>query len=887
MDLDATGKINRFLVKPFGTDSLGNSAGLDIRVFDTTNFTIDLTDWGKNDRTLLDSLQMAISFHSDSSLRVSGTMLEHPDISITAASRELSYRASSEVSDMVTFYLRGKGQYYSDKLVLPVDTLALDFGNKFVWQTEQPFKVTIDSGGGIAMDTLSLYRPELGYDPEKLLAQRVKIGFALTGDSIRYAFVHAPLLKLKEIPLFFSQGKPDEQYSSLGGNITNLALDANGSLADPTMHSSLHIKNFNFNDVTFDTCSASLTLEHRTVTGQSTFHVDTAKFSIQSRRSGKEVLALPFNNSFFVSIDSFPVHLKFAGAKETEEQKRAFRERVFAIRAEGKDYPLDMFSPFLPLVSDVHGLFNAKLSLFGTVDSIHLRGNMDIQRSSLIMSTTNVPYYLSGTISLTESEMRFDSITVENLPSDDKDGEALVRGILHFDGLKPENFDFTMESNRLTVMTDNTKEVMPSFYGPLTIQTGERPLRFFGSMDEPHISGDLIIPHANLTLPQNTVGGEGSGSDEIIYRTLDTLEEVRPDTTVKLIQFVAPLSLYDEEDSAPSIKKPQSATPAKNVLLKAQHPTKELSFTEKLLYDTLRVSIPGDVWLNIYFNKAKGLFGDQLTAEVRSEGDLTLKRKFQGTPIQFNGVVAVTERSSYTFLKAFNPVYGTITFLNDISNPILNIKAEYIGQDVSPDAKTGEYREYKVLLTITGTPSEPKLTMEMYQKNLATGRFEKMDEPEDVIKNDVLAFLATGTVMSQTGATNSQEISQSLKNSVGSQAANTIMNSVLGQTALKNYIRSASVEFGETTKLKVTAGYKDITFQYGSQSLSDPLAADYMVEIPASTFMKFKNARNLLTRFEAHNYSLGTGSPNSVIIQPNFAVSVFYRWFLPAHVLFR
>jgi hypothetical protein len=176
--------------------------------------------------------------------------------------------------------------------------------------------------------------------------------------------------------------------------------------------------------------------------------------------------------------------------------------------------------------------------------------------------------------------------------------------------------------------------------------------------------------------------------------------------------------------------------------------------------------------------------------------------------------------------------------------------------------------------------------MEMYQKNLATGRFEKMDEPEDVIKNDVLSFLATGTVMSQTGATNSQEISQSLKNSVGSQAANTIMNSVLGQTALKNYIRSASVEFGETTKLKVTAGYKDITFQYGSQSLSDPLAADYIVEIPASTFMKFKNARNLRFQFEAHNYSLGTGSPNSVIIQPNFAGSVLYRFALPPHSLF-
>ena len=104
---------------------------------------------------------------------------------------------------------------------------------------------------------------------------------------------------------------------------------------------------------------------------------------------------------------------------------------------------------------------------------------------------------------------------------------------------------------------------------------------------------------------------------------------------------------------------------------------------------------------------------------------------------------------------------------------------------------------------------------------------------------------------------------------------------------MKNYLRNVSLDYrgsAEPTGLKLTAGYKDITFQYGAQDLSNPSAADYTVEVPASAFAKFNNAKNIIFQITAHTYSLSS-STTSVINQPNFEGVVMYRFQIPGHSL--
>ncbi len=882
LGLTANGNIYQFLFKNRATlkDPKADESGVNIRVFDTTTFKLNLTDMTKDEDHLFDSLLASLVVESDSTIRVSGAMIHKPEVSVSAKRRGLDYSLSGGVNDFVDAYLKGRGNYSNEGASFPIDTIALDFGNNFVWQTESKPTVTLDTFGRITLDTLAFYRPDLGYDPENLLAQRVKFGLDMTTDSIRHAFIDAPQLKLKELPLFFSQGKRQEQFSSVVGRITRMHGELSGALANPTGSIDLLVRNFNFNDVTFDSTLIQATFADHTLKGTSIFRVDTGKFAVDSRRAGKEVLALPYDNKFLLVLDSFPLNISLAVGDTSEKAKYLRSRRAFSLHAIADGYPLDFFGPFLPLVKDVHGLANAEIRAFGDIDSIQLDGKALITNSTMTIANTNVPYRINGALSLDENEIRFDSINVENLPEDDPNGRAFATGKLEMKGLTPGGFDFTMKTNRLTVMTDATKDVLKNIYGPLAIRSGIRPIHFYGNLNEPHLDGDLTIVQGFLTLPQNTSASNASSGD-IIYRTIypdeDSTGEVVevPDTMPKN------LTIYDIEDN-PSL----SVLPKKPTLKEqrnlAIYSKAELSFMDKMLYD-MDIAIPGDLWINIFFARGKGLLGEQLSAELRTDRTLTLKRERVGAPLSFKGDLTVTDRSSYKFIKDFNPVYGTISFVDDISNPLLNIKAEYGAYN---SIKTSDY--YKILLKITGTANEPKLDMEIYKRIESSRQFVLDDQHKgDQAMADGLYFLTTNAFQSDLSDAESKNVASQLANTIPSALANSMINGFIGSSDLKNYLRNVSLDYGgsaEPTGLKLTAGYKDITFQYGAQDLSNPSAADYTVEVPASAFAKFKNSKNIVFQFTAHTYSLSS-STTSVINQPNFEAAVMYRFEIPGHSL--
>jgi hypothetical protein len=882
LGLTANGNIYQFLFKNRATlkDPKAGESGTNIRIFDTTTFKLNLTDMTRDEDHLFDSLLASLVVESDSTIRVSGAMIHKPDVSVSAKKRGLDYSLAGGVNDFVDVYLKGKGNYSNEGATFPIDSIALDFGNNFVWQTERSPTVALDTFGRITLDTLAFYRPDLGYDPENLLAQRVKFGLDMTTDSIRHAFIDAPQIKLKELPLFFSRGQRQEEFSSVVGRITRMHAELSGALANPSGSIDLLVRNFNFNDVTFDSTLIQATLADHTLKGTSIFRVDTGKFAVDSRRAGKEVLALPYDNKFLLVLDSFPINISLDPGDSSEKAKYLRSRRAFSLHAIADGYPLDFFGPFLPLVKDVHGLANAEIRAFGDIDSIQLDGKAVITNSTMTIANTNVPYRINGKLSLDENEIRFDSINVENLPEDDPNGRAFATGKLEMKGLTPGGFDFTMKTNRLTVMTDATKDVLKNIYGPLAIRSGVRPIHFHGNLNEPHLDGDLTIVQGFLTLPQNTSASSASSGD-IIYRTIYNDEDSIKEVVEVADTMPKNLTIYDIEDN-PSLSVMTKKPTLKEQRNLATYSKTELSFMDKMLYD-LNISIPGDLWINIFFARGKGLLGEQLSAELRTDRTLTLKRDKVGAPLNFRGDLTVTDRSSYKFIKDFNPVYGTISFVNDISNPLLDIKAEYGAYN---SIKTSDY--YKILLKITGTANEPKLDMEIY-KRIESSRQFVLDEMHkgDQAMADGLYFLTTNAFQSDLSDAESKNVASQLATTIPSALANSMINGFIGSSDLKNYLRNVSLDYGgsaEPTGLKLTAGYKDITFQYGAQDLSNPSAADYTVEVPASAFAKFKDSKNVIFQFTAHTYSLSS-STTSVINQPNFEAAVMYRFPIPGHSL--
>src|SRR5205823_7427438 len=129
---------------------------------------------------------------------------------------------------------------------------------------------------------------------------------------------------------------------------------------------------------------------------------------------------------------------------------------------------------------------------------------------------------------------------------------------------------------------------------------------------------------------------------------------------------------------------------------------------------------------------------------VKSDGNVFFLRNEPGEEFRTSGTIRLTERSSFKFFtKEFTPVTGTITFIKDISNPELDIAAEYTGQHTIPTTTPPVSEPIKIVLLVHGTRNDPQLTMELYRKN-TQGDFIKDPRSQDLVSNDVLSYLATG-----------------------------------------------------------------------------------------------------------------------------------------------
>src|SRR5262249_55046358 len=135
---------------------------------------------------------------------------------------------------------------------------------------------------------------------------------------------------------------------------------------------------------------------------------------------------------------------------------------------------------------------------------------------SFLLPFTNIRYNVEGPIRLSNAQLLFDTLAVSNVAADDPRGTATLNGHLDFKGFKLDSMRFYLTTQRLLVLNDASRETLKTIYGPLTIQSGGAPLTFYGTMDEPHLDGDINVLQAYLTLPP-TISAAQLQNDGITY----------------------------------------------------------------------------------------------------------------------------------------------------------------------------------------------------------------------------------------------------------------------------------------------------------------------------------------------------------------------------------
>ncbi len=857
MSVRVEGKLNHLFIS--SNTAFGDSTVIPTVIGKELDLRIGLRRLTDDPNTVLSQARGWVRVSSDSSLYVSGVNISQPSAAIRLDRDSIRYSFSGSVEDKTDFKLKGNASVRGSTKSFALDSVLLTFSDGFQWFNEGLTHVKISNTGLIRLDTLTLIKPEPSFDPGNRFAQRLSLGLEMLGDSIHYAYLHTSMLRVADLPKFFSAWTDVSALSNMTGRLPRFNIDAKGTFAHPQATADLLIKNITYNTVTIDSGSAQLSYKDATLRGKALLHVDSEAYSIENLAHGREQVIPIKANAFTVDIDSVPFLFSLAKYPGWQRDSALVYKRPLDVRLQTKDFPVDMFSSFVPVISNLHGLSDIGLFLHGTRDSIIYGGQAIISKGSFGIPYTNLGYQFSGPIKLANSELRFDNVTITNFPNDDPEGRGQVNGSFHFKGFGVDHFDLSLRTPHLLVLSDASKQTMKTIYGPLVIQSGNEPLRFHGTFDEPHLDGILTIPQAYLTLPQTVTSAVQVQNDGITYvvisqkveQPLDSLSS--PDTTAAPNTYDPEQEAFESESydvKTPAI--PQTGDEESETTAEEATPSNEIPFMDRMLY-YLKITIPGDFWLNINFNRAYGLTGEQLKAELQTLDTLKFSRFTAGASYNFNGTLSLTDRSSYKFIREFSPVTGKISFDRELDNPSLDLVAEYTGTHLLPDDKEEELR---VRLLIKGDRYNPQLTFELYRKS-STLQFEKDIRPQDQIQNDVLYYLATGSLPTDASTNAGGNFSRAASSSLVSSVA----NNLIGSTSLKDYIRSVGFEYGETgTRFKANLNYKSLSLRYSGQYNNNASTTNLVsIRTPLSSIIKTDWAKSFLLEGEYYNDNNASG----------------------------
>ncbi|MEI8133698.1 MAG: hypothetical protein WCH46_01320 [bacterium] len=885
MSITADGDIHNLLLKP--RFPLRDTSGIPSLLLKDAKCQVSISNITPQNIDLLKHLNANFTFLSDSTQKLESLTFDKPQVDISLSSGQLSYKLSTITNKYISAYLSGTGDISKPDLTFQTDSLSLLFGKTYQWYNDRKSEFTIGTNGMLKLDTIELIRPFSGYDPTHIFAQRIKIGFSLRGDTINYAFLQSPRLDLTDITAFIPTDNSSLPLPHPSGRANKLNIFMNGTLVHPEVSVDLGLKNFtydndpesNITSVTLDNADLHLNYLNTTLRGKGIFHVDSLAYAADNLRERRSLLNLSNESALSLDIDSIPLLFSLKSDPNFRTDSIQIEDKPLSIRATGHEFPIDMFGPIVPVIAKLHGISDITFGINGTRKNILYTGLVDVREGSFWMPTTNMDYDFNGKLRMLTDTLRFEDMHVRNSAAENEIGSGVVNGYFAFKGFIVQDFSMNFDANRIRVLSEASKETLKNVYGPLTISSFGGPLNFSGTIERPKLSGKLRIDQGFLTLPQDETSSVNLYDDGIIYGSRYSLQNppktgsVSDPVVEEIVNIVGDSSRMEDYDKIFE-KQTQSVLQNREELNPYSGP--KFTFQDKMLYD-LEISIPGDLWFTIDLNKALGIVKQNIVAEVRSSGSIFFNRTEQGAAYSTNATINLTDKSSYTLLKEFNPVSGTLTFVNDLSNPSLDITAEYTGQH---KLTSNTEETIRIRLHITGTKENVDLFIELFRKN-SQGEFIKDPRTQVQVKEDVLTYLTNGNFVGDAqGINQGSNAGYSLVSTLASKE----ITDVLRSTVLHDYLRSVGYEFGglQSHKLKLSGKVGKVVYSLGAAfngttaGNSSLLSSDFRAEIPFSVFANFPKAENLILQGEGHTSAGGFGSQD-VTQQPLLLFRLAYR----------
>lgn len=517
----------------------------------------------------------------------------------------------------------------------------------------------------------------------------------------------------------------DEYLKSLEGELSEVNLKLKSNLSNPIGSITFNGDKLKYNNISIGKIDSEIRYADKNLFGEFKIGDKSHNLNIFSKR--------------------FPLLLNLEKGDFSFDNNKEFDVNIELSKLEA-----GLVEPFLPVIYNLQGFINSKISIKGTLDKgIDYRGDLTLNDGSFIVEPTNIMYDFNAKINIDNDKFTLFDTKVKNRKQDLRNGQADVTGYLKMDGFDFEYFEFEVKSNQFKVMREETKLVSPDLYGEMVIATGQTPLVFSGNFDYPKLKGDVDILDSKLTMPSELASQFVESKLE--YKIIDNTVKI----TVK--------------DTIEAEKKEISE-----------------DFLDILALD-LNLRFIGDLEMFIELNaitEMKIFLGTKYKEEI-----VVFEKGRKENDAQLIGNIVLKDDSFLTFLGKRFDTTGEISFpTGEISNPTLDILSKYSNF-------TSNGVPFEVLINITGTKDEPELDFSYIYNNI------KANEDKEDMKQNAFSLLALN--MLKNDALGDQNQNPNLQG----EAVN-IGNSILSNLATKN-LNEALLDYGINAAIDIDVNNPD------------------------------------------------------------------------------
>ncbi|MCX7877593.1 MAG: translocation/assembly module TamB [Ignavibacteria bacterium] len=388
-----------------------------------------------------------------------------------------------------------------------------------------------------------------------------------------------------------------------------------------------------------------------------------------------------------------------------------------------------------------------------------------------------------------------------------------VFGRINFSGLGVNEIDL-MTSGDMYILDQTSIQNRFGFYGEMLGGIGNPPVTIKGNLKNLVVAGQLVIKKARIFFPSISSLEYDIYSDDFTYRILTNPEgTVFLDTTISVSQEelagVDPFLRY-------------------NYILQRKEP----SVSDYITYD-LDILLEKNIYVNMNMNS---LTREELNGEF--QGNLKLDNKTLNKDFQMFGRLNIIGDSYYRFYKNFRIEESHLDFTGDYNNPLLDIRAKYT--NYSTNAR-GETEKIYVILDITGTRYEPKLTLSIEDEY---GSVQSGPQAQ----TDAISYLLFGVPQSDVRGSIGSSVLSNLGTNLGSGVASSLLYEALRNIA--PFILNTELTYTggdiSTTDIRVTSAFGDAIVRVGGKILTDINNLEVSVEYPLNKLFNINVSNNLV-----------------------------------------